>query len=135
MKHALRAAFILLIGMIAPATNAQEGPIREVISAQIEAFQTDDFTRAFTYASPNIRRIFGTSRNFGAMVRNGYPMVWRPKDLRFLGLARRDGALWQDVMIRDGEGRVHILEYEMIEDENGWKINAVRLREPAPGMA
>lgn len=134
----MRRIFPLWLGLVllaaAPGARAQEGPAQAVIAAQIEAFEADDLDRAFGYASPTIRGIFGTAENFGEMVRRGYPMVWRPADLRFLDAETRDGALWQGVMIRDGQGRVHVLEYEMIEGPDGWKINAVRIR-PSAGLA
>lgn len=120
----LSIIFVLSFAGLAHAQNAE---IEGVIDAQIEAFQADDFERAFTYASPTIRGIFGTSDRFGAMVRNGYPMVWRPDELRFLELREVAGHLWQRVMITDGAGRVHLLDYQMIRHENLWKINAVQV--------
>lgn len=128
-------AILSLCLLASPAARAQETAVEAVISQQIEAFKADDFDRAFTFASPTIKGLFGTPDNFGAMVRQGYPMVWRPAEVRFLGAEMRDGALWQDVMIRDAEGRVHILEYQMIEAGDGWKINAVRLRRAPGGLA
>jgi len=125
MRHVLLSIiFVLSFAGLAQAQNAE---IEGVIDAQIEAFQADDFERAFTYASPTIRGIFGTSDRFGAMVRNGYPMVWRPDELRFLELREVAGYLWQRVMITDGGGRVHLLDYQMIRHENLWKINAVQV--------
>ncbi|QYX55874.1 DUF4864 domain-containing protein [Roseovarius sp. SCSIO 43702] len=121
--------------LITHDAQAQETDAQSVITAQIEAFQRDDFEQAFTHASPTIRRIFGTSENFGQMVRRGYPMVWRPDEVRFLGAEARGGATIQDVMIRDSEGRLHILEYEMIEGESGWKINGVRMKPATDGTA
>lgn len=109
---------------------AQSDEITATIGAQVEAFQADDLDRAFGYASPNIRRIFRTPENFGAMVQNGYPMVWRPTDLRFLELREIAGALWQKVQVTDAQGRVHLLDYQMINSGNEWKINAVQLLEP-----
>ncbi len=111
--------------------RADEAAVQSVISSQIEAFEADDFTEAFTFASPMIRQIFETPENFGTMVQHGYPMVWRPAEVRFLSLDAIDGKLWQSVMIRDQNGGLHILEYQMVELENGWKINAVRMRETA----
>lgn len=122
-----------IFGLNSPAL-AQGADIRATIDAQIEAFRADDFATAFTYASPAIRRLFGTSENFGGMVRNGYPMVWRPARIRYLELREIAGTLWQRVMITDAAGGVHILDYQMIELKNGWKINAVRLLD-APGAA
>ncbi|WP_209835315.1 DUF4864 domain-containing protein [Ruegeria sp. HKCCE3926] len=106
---------------------AQNAKIEANISAQIQAFKADDFATAFTFASPSIQRLFQNPDNFGQMVRNGYPMVWRPADIRFLELREIAGALWQKVMITDANGRVHILDYQMIHLEDGWKINGVQL--------
>ncbi|MEM1006127.1 MAG: DUF4864 domain-containing protein, partial [Pseudomonadota bacterium] len=106
---------------------AQSAEIEANIAAQIQAFKTDDFVTAFTFASPNIQRLFRNPENFGAMVRNGYPMVWRPADVRFLELREVAGSLWQKVMITDSNGQVHILDYQMIQQDNGWKINGVQL--------
>ena len=124
------ATFVLPSG-----SNAQEEPIRDVITAQIEAFEADDFATAFTYASPTIQGMFGNPQNFGAMVKSGYPMVWRPDTLRFLALEERGGLLFQDVMVRDLDGALHILEYQMQEGENGWKINGVSIRRATEGTA
>ena len=134
MRLILAALMAGFIGWAAPQATAQDAPIRAVISAQIAAFEADDFERAFTYASPTIRQVFRTPENFGQMVQRGFPMVWRPSDVRFLELEDRGGALWQDVMVRDAAGGLFILEYEMIELEDGWKINGVRIR-PATGTA
>ncbi|WP_109312834.1 DUF4864 domain-containing protein [Ruegeria sp. AU67] len=112
---------------LATGAFAQSAEIEANIAAQIQAFKADDFATAFTFASPNIQSFFGTSENFGAMVRNGYPMVWRPADVRFLELREVAGALWQKVMITDGNGQVHVLDYQMVQKENGWKINGVQL--------
>lgn len=112
---------------LASGVFAQSAEIEANIAAQIQAFRADDFATAFTFASPSIQRLFRNADNFGAMVRNGYPMVWRPADVRFLELREVDGALWQKVMITDGNGRVHLLDYQMIPLTEGWKINGVQL--------
>ncbi len=112
---------------LASGAFAQNAEIEANISAQIQAFKADDFVTAFTFASPNIQRLFGDPDNFGVMVRRGYPMVWRPAEVRFLELREISGALWQKVMITDGDGRVHLLDYQMIQQEGRWKINGVQL--------
>ena len=73
---------VLLAAILALPASAQEAPIRQTIQSQIEAFQADDFPRAFTFASPAIKGMFGTSENFGAMVKQGYPMVYRPAEVQ-----------------------------------------------------
>lgn len=125
MRHLMIIA-MLIVGLGGPVA-AQNTDIEATIGAQFDAFRADDFGQAFGYASPNIQGMFGTAENFGGMVRNGYPMVWRPAVVRYLELREIAGALWQKVMITDAEGVVHILDYQMIEVENGWKINGVHL--------
>jgi hypothetical protein len=71
--------------------------------------------------------MFGTPDNFGAMVKNGYPMVHRPSDVRMGELREIEGRLWQKVYVTDAEGRGHVLDYQMIETPDGWKINGVHV--------
>ncbi|MBT3141601.1 DUF4864 domain-containing protein [Phaeobacter gallaeciensis] len=132
MRHFIFAV-LLSVGLYAPA-HAQGTEIETNIRAQIEAFQADDFDSAFSYASPTIQQVFRSPENFGAMVKNGYPMVWRPAELRFLDLRDVAGQLWQKVMITDAKGHVHVLDYQMVNLEGIWKINAVQVLE-APGIA
>lgn len=111
-----------------------EPGIENTIQSQIDAFLVDDFATAFTFASPNIKQLFGSSDRFGQMVRNGFPMVWRPGEVQFLELRDINGALWQKVMIRDQAGALHMLDYQMIEGAEGWQINGVQiLRAPDVG--
>ena len=101
--------------------------IENTIQSQFEAFKADDFARAFTFASPNIQGLFGTPDRFGMMVRQGYPMVWRPESVEFLGARSEGPFLRQEVLVRDADGRLHKLAYSMIETEAGWKIAGVQL--------
>ena len=89
--------------------------------------RADDVEAAFTHASPAIKRLFGTPSNFGRMVRQGYPMVWRPAEVTFLGLEPRGETMIQTVMIRDQQGALHTLAYQMIPTRAGWQINGVRI--------
>lgn len=125
-------AFFLALFLSFPAM-AEEGPIRQTIQNQLDAFSQDDFATAFTYASPSIKSMFGTAENFGLMVRQGYPMVHRPADVQMLDLHEEGGRLWQRVMITDQNGQRHVLDYQMIETADGWQINGVRIL-PSPGV-
>ena len=130
-KAAVFAAGLALAG----TAFADEAAIQGVISSQIEAFQADDFATAFTFASPMIKDIFRTPENFGRMVRQGYPMVWRPADVQFGELQERNGLLFQRVEVQDGAGSRFALEYQMIETAEGWQINGVQvLRLPGVGV-
>jgi len=116
--------FALFLGNSAFAQDAQAA-IREMIQGQLDAFLAGDVPRAFGYAAPGIQGVFGTPERFGTMVREGYPMVWRPAGVRFLDLHPRDGGVWQRVMITDSTGRAHLLDYEIIPTEEGPRIGAV----------
>ena len=125
--------FIICLGLLfaAARSEAQEAPIQSTISAQIEAFRAGDFDRAFTYASPNIHAMFGTSANFGGMVATGYPMVVNPAAVEMQDLRTVGGALWQRVRITDQTGQAFLLDYQMIEGPDGWLINAVQVQKAA----
>lgn len=125
MRHLL-ITLVLALGLSSGMAQAQNAEIEATISAQIEAFRADDFDRAFTYASPGIQGIFRNPENFGLMVRRGYPMVWRPAEVRYLDLRETNGRLWQRVQITDAEGNSHLFDYEMVQMDSGWKINGVQ---------
>jgi hypothetical protein len=131
MRNGLYAA--LLAACLALPAAAQEAPIENTIRSQIDAFLADDFARAFTFASPTIKQMFGTPENFGAMVRNGYPMVYRPADVQMMELREIAGNLWQRVRITDQAGAGWFLDYMMVETAEGWQINAVQIL-PAPDV-
>lgn len=130
MRLAWTAALVFWAGSAIAQDTAPGAGIRAVIGNQITALQADDFPMAFSYAAPGIRQLFGTPEQFGAMVRQGYPMVYRPADIRWLPLRETGGMMVQRVMIRDAGGRVHFLDYEMSPSDEGWQINAVRLLPP-----
>jgi len=126
------AVILLCLGLAGPAAAQSEG-IQSTINGQMEAFRADDFERAFTYASPNIKRMFGSSERFGMMVRNGYPMVWKNTNVRYLELRELGGNLWQMVQVEDQAGGFHYLDYMMVESPDGWQIGAVQFL-PDPGV-
>ena len=131
MRNAVYA--VLFAAVLSLPAAAQEEPIRNTIQSQIEAFQADDFARAFTFASPTIKGMFGTPENFGAMVKQGYPMVYRPAEVQMMELREVAGALWQRVRITDQAGAGWYLDYMMVETAEGWQINAVQIL-PAPDV-
>ena len=118
---------IALILMVGTDAAAQQAEIEGTISSQIESFKADDFEQAFTYASPTLQRLFVSPENFERMVTQGYPMVWRPADVRYLELEERGGDWWQKVQIVDEKGRMHLLLYRMQQTGEGWRIAGVQI--------
>lgn len=134
----MRTGFLRMLGalmlavMSVTGAAAQSTEIEGTINSQFEAFKADDFATAFTYATPSLQQLFQSPQNFQRMVTQGYPMVWRPAEVRYLELRKRGGSMWQKVQITDAKGFTHILDYKMEETDLGWRIGAVQILD-APG--
>lgn len=124
---------IVMLGLLVGATAAVAAPgavteaearqVRAVIQAQLNAFGADDAERAFAQASPALRQQFGQAERFVAMVRQHYPVVYRPAAVRFLKAARVDGELTQGVLFTDAKGLSWLAAYRMErQPDGGWRI-------------
>ena len=125
-----------IIGLVMMASSAfaqSEAAIEDVIGSQLQAFNDRDVENAFQYAAPNIQGMFGNPQNFGMMVQRGYPMVWSNRDVRFLELQDRGMVQVQRLMLRDMTGGIHVLEYQMIQTADGWRIAGVQIV-PSPDV-
>ncbi len=123
---------LLFAGLMAGPLAAQDGPPKQTIQKQITAFESGDLAQAFEYASPMIQGMFPSAEAFGQMVRSGYPMVLNPDAVTYLEDKSVGIARLQTVMIRDGQGALHFLEYQMVKIDGEWRINGVRFL-PPPG--
>jgi hypothetical protein len=102
--------------------------IRAVITEQLDAFARDDGARAFSLATSGIRERFGTPETFMAMVRTGYPVVYRPQSVQFEPPAVVDGEVIQPVRMTDADGQAWIAFYPMQRQADGaWRINGCQL--------
>jgi hypothetical protein len=102
--------------------------IRQVVEAQLAAFQRDDGDAAFGFASPGIRRKFGDAATFMAMVKSGYAAVYRPKSVAFDRLV--DTGMGPDQMLRviGPDGVAYTAHYIMQRQRDGrWMISACYL--------
>lgn len=128
----LGVSALLVAGLMAGPLVAEDGPPKQTIQNQITAFESGDLDQAFEYASPMIQGMFPSAEAFGQMVQSGYPMVLQPDAVTFLDDKAAGIARLQTVMIRDGQGALHFLEYQMVKIEGDWRINGVRFL-PPPG--
>jgi len=133
--HAWSGLFAVVIGMAlhgpaCGASNEQDGAeIRAVIESQLAAFAADDAARAFSFASPNIQRMFGTPDDFMAMVKSSYPVVYRPASVLFKPLQHVEDASIQVVQMSDAGGHVWLAVYRMQRQADGsWRIDGCVLR-------
>ena len=124
---ALIAVLTLGLAMTFAGPAAAQSDPRDVIGAQLDRFLADDFAGAFEYAAPGIQNLFRTPENFGRMVQQGYPMVWRPADVQYGASETLGARVLQRVIITDGAGRLHTLLYEMVPDGDSWRIGGVQI--------
>jgi len=111
--------------LTATLASAQQDSIQEVISLQVEALKSDDFDKAFQYASPTIQSIFQDSETFGEMIRGGYPMILRPSEIEFLDEINKTNLIWQHVRFQDENRKSYWFVYVMIIVGNEWRIDGV----------
>lgn len=129
----------VLLGLVLPAAGQQipEEDSREferIITEQLEAFKADDGAGAYGFAAPNIKMMFPSVDSFMAMVRQGYPQVYRPQSYKFLDAGPDPlGRPSQKVLIIGPDGKAYTALYSMERQADGsWKISGcVILREPA----
>lgn len=115
--------------LIVPPVRASEvargdvKAVRQVIEAQLAAFAEDDAEKAFSFAAPSIRESFGTAEKFMAMVRRGYPVVYRPTSVRFLEPVMHGATLMQRVRMTDDLGTSWVVVYSLErQDDQSWRI-------------
>ncbi|MDA1097783.1 MAG: DUF4864 domain-containing protein [Proteobacteria bacterium] len=110
-----------------PSTLAQ-GAIKTVIIRQLGAFSRHDAGAAYSLASPMIQQLFKSPENFIAMVRSGYPQVYRHRRAEFGDLILLGGELAQPVIFTGTDGHRVLAVYAMVKDAAGaWRINGCRL--------
>lgn len=113
-----------------PAFAGDAEDIRAVISAQIEAFRTDDAVAAFSYASPGIRSMFGSEDRFMKMVKSGYPSVYRASNVVFGELEPYRGGFRQEVHLTGPSGKSWVASYTLERQPDGsMKITGCVLRQ------
>jgi Domain of unknown function (DUF4864) len=129
--------FLMLLVMLAPALaapgafaddppvgSADRAAIHDVVADQLAAFQRDDGTAAFSFASPNIRAQFGTVENFMTMVKVGYPPVYRPREVSFGAVVELNGRIVQRVLLVGPDGQPVMALYIMQQQPDGsWRID------------
>jgi hypothetical protein len=136
MRQSILAPLLLcLVALLwnPAAGRAGDGTeFQRIISEQIAAFNADDGTRAFAYATPTLQNMFVTADNFMAMVRKGYQPVYRQKSYRFAEtFADAAGRPAQKVMIVDQAGKVWTAIYTFERQPDGsWRISSCVLVDP-----
>lgn len=125
----------MLILLLAPAlvwagplSESDRMAIRDVITAQMDAFRVDDAQRAFDLASPAIQAKSGSPDRFLDMVRKSYAPVYRPRAVFFQNITMMHGVPAQRVLVLDSSGAPVLAVYPMQRQPDGsWRINGCML--------
>lgn len=109
-------------------SSADAKKVRAVVEAQLAAFEADDAKRAFSFAAPNIRELFGDADAFLAMVRSGYPVVYRHASVAFMVPELEGGEVTQAVRLVDAEGGAWIAVYRLQQQrDKSWRISGCQV--------
>jgi len=140
-----RRAFLLVVALLPTfrpdastaadtVARADARQVRDVVEAQLDAFARDDAGRAFSYAAPSIRAMFGDAERFMAMVRRSYPVVYRPASVAFL-VPEVDGEeIVQPVHFTDAQGTLWLAVYRLQRQrDRSWRITGCALA-PSSGQ-
>ena len=123
-------ALLLFVVHLKAAVFADESEtameaVRYTISSQIDAFKDNDVKKAYTFAAPNIQAQFPNPDIFGLMVRNGYPVIWKPKNYKFTIFKDLGNRCIQRVLFQSYKGSLVSYDYILEKDGNLWKIAGV----------
>ncbi len=127
------AATLTAFWMVASPASANDAyfeAAQTVISGQLNAFQSGDGSTAYSFAAPNIKRIFPTEQAFMRMVQSAYPQVNSPRSYSF-GRAQMTGpgTLAQQVLITGPDGKEYEAVYTLaLQDDGTFRITGVHLR-------
>jgi hypothetical protein len=131
MRRRMLTLTAVVVGLLAlPLAQAadvsvkQAAQIQALVQAQLKAFAADDAVRAFSFATPRIRKAFGNADAFLAMVRTSYPMVYRSASVSFFKPEKLDGVWVQRVQMSDEQGALWQVTYALVlQRDKSWRIN------------
>ena len=95
-----------------------------VIQIQLDAFTRNDAVKAYAQASPRIQSTFPNTKNFMAMVRQGYSALISPAFVSFLGVVDDSSRPVVRVLVEGRDGRRWMAFYTMVQlDDASWRIS------------
>ncbi len=122
-------AIFLALQALAPAhadalSAKDEKAVQTVVQSQLAAFAKDDANKAFSYAAPELRKAIGSASAFMAMVKSGYPVVYRPASVAFLKPEGTAGDVVQRVQMTDASGTSWLAVYSLQrQKDKSWRIS------------
>ncbi len=94
-----------------------------MVTAQRDALVAGDGERAFAFATPALRRQYGSAEAFMRMVRSGYQALVDARYVELLEGAVIDGSTIQPLRLVMPDGAVLVALYTMERQrDGGWRI-------------
>lgn len=124
-------AFIpVLFGAFAFAQDAGVQAAQSSIEAQLKAFLADDNATAYSYAAPNVKKVFPTLDIFMNMVTSGYKPVQKPQSYYFGKFEWMSGTtIAQQVLLVGPDGKDYEALYTLeLQPDGVWRITGVSLK-------
>ena len=119
----LFALIFIFIGNSFAITIDEENEIKSIVNQQLEAFKNDDFEKAYSFASPTIKKMFNSTEVFRKMVIGGYQAVYRPQSIKIGSVEIIKGVATLKVYLVDPNGEFVTANYLMEQQEDGeWLI-------------
>ena len=113
----------IFIGNSFAITIDEENEIKSIVNQQLEAFKNDDFEKAYSFASPTIKKMFSSPEVFRKMVIGGYQAVYRPQSIKIGSVEIIKGVATLKVYLVDPNGEFVTANYLMEKQEDGeWLI-------------
>lgn len=110
-----------------PAKPAERQGAIAAITAQLKAFQKDDYQKAVQYQSANLKRNFPSVGTFRQMIKAGYPQFANYKSAQF-GPARADASgrhVLIPITLTGQDGVTARAFYMMIKESKGYHVDGV----------
>jgi len=124
------AVFFFALTVSAVAGDAEIRAAQSTIDSQLKAFLADDGARAYSFAAPNVKRIFPTVETFMGMVTNGYMPVRRPQNYSFGKVEQMSPtSVIQQVLITGPDGKDYEAVYTLeLQPDGMFRITGCSLR-------
>ncbi|TGQ47886.1 MULTISPECIES: DUF4864 domain-containing protein [unclassified Mesorhizobium] len=120
----------LVFASSAFAGDAEVKAAQTVIDSQLKAFIANDGAAAYSFAAPNVKRIFPTVDTFMNMVTNGYAPVRKPQTYSFGKVQQTSPtSIIQQVLIVGPDGKDYEAVYTLEQQPDGsFQITGCSLR-------
>lgn len=134
-------AFFVACQAVMPAhaealSTKDEKAVLAVLQSQLAAFAKDDADKAFSYATPELRKTIGSASAFMAMVKGSYPVVYRPASVVFLKAEGSGNEVVQKVQMLDATGTSYLALYSLQrQKDKTWRISGCAVIENKGRMA